>query len=244
MRTILITGSSGGIGRATALAFAQSENQIAVHYSTNAGAAHEVVDEIRSVGCSAYAFAADLREQNASVKLVNEVCRRFGAIEILVNNAGLMTDHAVQAMPDEIWDESVEVNLSAAFRLSREVIPKMIEAKWGRIISVSSQVAETGSQNHAHYAAAKAGLAGLTFSLAKELGPAGITANIVAPGRIMTEMIKERSLGRSQEWLAQTPLQRFGTPEEVADAIVFLASEKAGYITGLVLNVNGGLVMG
>jgi 3-oxoacyl-[acyl-carrier protein] reductase len=120
----------------------------------------------------------------------------------------------------------------------------MKERRWGRIINVSSQVAYTGSNNHAHYSAAKSGLLGFTFSLTKELGPYGITANVVAPGRILTDLLLERMAGREQEWMSQTPMRRFGRPEEVAAAIAFLASEDAGYISGAVIHVNGGLVMG
>jgi 3-oxoacyl-[acyl-carrier protein] reductase len=126
----------------------------------------------------------------------------------------------------------------------RECIPSMKERRWGRIINVSSQVVYTGSNNHAHYSAAKSGLLGFTFSLTKELGPFGITANVVAPGRIVTDLLTERMAGREKEWMTQTPMRRFGQPEEVASAIAFLASEGASYITGAVINVNGGLVMG
>jgi 3-oxoacyl-[acyl-carrier protein] reductase len=161
-----------------------------------------------------------------------------------VNNAGEMTDFSVLEMKDEDWEKSLAINLTSAFRYVRECIPSMKERRWGRIINVSSQVVYTGSNNHAHYAAAKSGLLGFTFSLTKELGPFGITANVVAPGRIVTDLLLERMAGREQEWMSQTPMRRFGQPEEVAAAIAFLASEGASYITGAVLNVNGGLVMG
>jgi NAD(P)-dependent dehydrogenase (short-subunit alcohol dehydrogenase family) len=168
----------------------------------------------------------------------------LGKIDILVNNAGEMTDVSVAEMKDDDWEQSIEVNLTAAFRYARECIPSMQERRWGRIINVSSQVAYTGSNHHAHYAAAKAGLLGFTFSLAKELGTYGITANVVAPGRIITDLLTERTAGREEEWIRQTPMRRFGRPEEVAAAIVFLSSDEATYITGAVLHVNGGLVMG
>jgi NAD(P)-dependent dehydrogenase (short-subunit alcohol dehydrogenase family) len=165
-------------------------------------------------------------------------------VEILVNNAGEVTDLAVVNMPDGDWEQSLAVNLTAAFRYARECIPMMKEQHWGRIINVSSQAAYRGSANHAHYAAAKAGLLGFTFSLAKELGDSGITVNVVTPGRILTDLLLKQMPGREEEWLRQTPLGRFGRPEEVAAAITFLASEEASYITGAVLNVSGGLVMG
>jgi NAD(P)-dependent dehydrogenase (short-subunit alcohol dehydrogenase family) len=161
-----------------------------------------------------------------------------------VNNAGAMTDISVTDMKDEDWEQALAINLTSSFRYTRECIPSMKERRWGRIINVSSQVAYTGSSNHAHYSAAKSGLLGFTFSLTKELGPYGITANVVAPGRILTDLLLERMAGREQEWMSQTPMRRFGRPEEVAATIAFLASEEASYITGAVINVNGGLVMG
>jgi 3-oxoacyl-[acyl-carrier protein] reductase len=147
-------------------------------------------------------------------------------------------------MKDEDWEKSLAINLTSAFRYVRECIPSMKERRWGRIINVSSQVVYTGSNNHAHYSAAKSGLLGFTFSLTKELGPFGITANVVAPGRIVTDLLLERMAGREKEWMSQTPMRRFGQPEEVAAAIAFLAAGGASYITGAVINVNGGLVMG
>ncbi len=187
---------------------------------------------------------ADLAEAGAEVLLVEAAVTALGSIDILINNAGEQTTAAVVEMSDEIWSRSLEINLSAAFRLSRACIPAMQAHSWGRIIHVTSQAAYTGSVRHAHYAAAKAGLLGLTFSLAKELGPAGITVNAVVPGRIETEMLADQLPSRSEEWLRQTPLRRFGRPEEVAAAIAFLASEDASYITGAALQVGGGLVMG
>jgi NAD(P)-dependent dehydrogenase (short-subunit alcohol dehydrogenase family) len=147
-------------------------------------------------------------------------------------------------MKDEEWEQSIALNLGAAFRYARECIPAMKERGWGRIINVSSQAALTGSSNHAHYAAAKSGLLGLTFSLAKELATSGITANVVVPGRIVTDLLLSRMPGREEEWMGQTPMRRFGRPEEVAGPIAFLASEDASYITGAVLNVSGGQLMG
>jgi 3-oxoacyl-[acyl-carrier protein] reductase len=142
-----------------------------------------------------------------------------------------------------MWEQAITLHLSSVFRCTRACIPSMKARMWGRIINVSSQVVYTGSANHAHYAAAKSGLLGLTFSLAKELGTSGITANLVAPGRIITDLLTERMAGREEEWLNQTPLRRFGQPEEVAEPIAFLASDAASYITGATIHVNGGLVM-
>ena len=244
MNIALVTGASRGIGRATALELSKSGCAVAVHYVKNRELAEILVSEINSANGRAISFQADLSDSRSARKLVATVKRDLGAPNILINNAGDMTDVSVAEMSDETWDRAIEINLSSAFRVTHECIPSMLENKWGRIISVSSQVAFTGSANHAHYSAAKAGLLGFTYSLAKELGPNGITVNCVLPGRISTQMIGERSQGRMEEWLAQTPLRRLGTSEEIADAICFLASEKASYITGAALNVNGGLVMG
>ena len=155
-----------------------------------------------------------------------------------------MSDESITKMSDELWDEAINLNLSVAFKLIRATADQMVLNKWGRIINVSSQVALTGSANHAHYAAAKAGLLGLTYSAAKEFGASGVTVNAVLPGRIETNMIAQRSDERMDEWLKQTPLARLGKAEEIASMIAFLVSEKASYVTGAAINVNGGLVMG
>jgi NAD(P)-dependent dehydrogenase (short-subunit alcohol dehydrogenase family) len=242
-RVALITGGSRGIGRAACLLLASQGAAVAVHYRSRAAAAGQVASSIREAGGKAITVGADLAESKAADDLVSRVAEELGPVDILVNNAGEMTDSAVAEMPDEFWERSLAVNLSAAFRCTRACVAAMKVKGWGRIINVSTQAVYTGSANHSHYAAAKSGLHGLSFSLAKELGPWGITVNIVAPGRIRTDLLLERSAGREEEWLRQTPLRRFGEPEEVAGPIAFLASEAAAYITGATLHVNGGLVM-
>ena len=243
-RVALVTGGSRGIGRATCLALAEHGAAVAVHYHRQAQAANEAVESIRHAGGHAIALQADVSDSAAIIALVEQASAQLGAIDILVNNAGEMTDSSVEAMTDEVWERALTVNLTSVFRCTRACLPSMRTRGWGRIINVASQVIYTGSVNHAHYAAAKSGLQGLTFSLAKEVGAAGITVNLVSPGRIITDMISDKIASRQQEWLAQTPLARLGRPEEVASAIAFLASEAASYITGGNLNVNGGLVMG
>ena len=243
-RVTLVTGGSRGIGRATCVALAARGAIVAVHYRSQQAAADEVVEQIVQMGGKAVAFAADLGDSAETSHLIEQVIAGMGKIDILVNNAGEMTDAAVADMSDEMWERTLAVNLTSAFRCVRACIPGMKARQWGRIINVTSQAAFTGSANHAHYAASKSGLLGLTFSLAKELGTAGITVNLVAPGRITTDMLLERMTGREDEWLKQTPLRRIGDPEEVAAAIAFLASDAASYITGANLHVNGGLVMG
>jgi len=239
----VVTGGSRGIGRATCLTLAAHGASVAVHYSTSEAQAAEVVEEIRRGGGQAVAVRGDLRDADVPGRVIAEAAAALGPIEILVNNAGQMTDVAVEAMPDEVWDAALSLHLTATFRCCRAAIPMMKARRWGRIVNVSTQALYTGSKNHAHYAAAKAGLLGFTFSLAKEVGENGITVNLVAPGRIRTGMLMERSSGREAEWMQQTPMRRFGEPEEIAGAIVFLASPAAGYITGATLHVNGGLVM-
>jgi len=243
-RVALVTGGSRGIGRATCLALASRGAAVAVLYRSRIKEAQEVFEQIQSIGARGLAMEANVLDPEAIKRSAREAVATLGRIDILVNNAGEMTDVSVIDMKDEDWEQALAINLTSAFRYARECIPSMKERRWGRIINVSSQVVYTGSNNHAHYSAAKAGLLGFTFSLTKELGPYGITANVVAPGRILTDLLLERMAGREQEWMSQTPMRRFGQPEEVAAAIAFLASEDASYITGAVINVNGGLVMG
>ena len=243
-RVALVTGGSRGIGRATCLALAAKGAAVAVLCRSRFREANEVVEQIQSTGGRGLAIEANVLDPRVIKRSVEEAVSRLGKIDILVNNAGEMTDISVVDMKDEDWEQTLAINLTSSFRYVRECIPSMQERRWGRIINVSSQVIYTGSINHAHYAAAKSGLLGFTFSLTKELGPYGITANVVAPGRILTDLLLERMAGREQEWIGQTPMRRFGRPEEVAATIAFLASEEASYITGAVINVNGGLVMG
>ena len=244
MKVALVTGASRGIGRAIALSLASDGLAVAVHYDKSADSAAKVVSEITESGGAAIAFQGNLASPDVPADLVARVKSQLGSIDILVNNAAVMTDSSIAEMSDEMWDETIAVNLSAVFKLTRACIPAMVENKWGRIISISSQVAQTGSANHAHYSATKASLLGFTYSAAKELGASGITANVVLPGRIETDMISVRSVGRMDEWMSQTPLGRLGKPEEVAGVVTFLASVESSYITGAAINVNGGLVMG
>ena len=244
MKVALVTGASRGIGRAIALSLASDGLAVAVHYDKSADAAAKVVSEITENGGTAIAFQGNLASPDVPADLVASVKSQLGSIDILVNNAAVMTDGSIAEMSDAMWDETIAVNLSAVFKLTRACIPAMVENKWGRIISISSQVAQTGSANHAHYSATKASLLGFTYSAAKELGASGITANVVLPGRIETDMISARSIGRMDEWMSQTPIGRLGKPEEVAGVVKFLASVESSYITGAGINVNGGLVMG
>ncbi len=242
-RVALVTGASRGIGRAVALKLGRSGIPVAVHFHRDRAAADSLVAELESAGGRAVSIQADLARPPESAALVAAVRTALGDPLILVNNAGEMSDFTVEAMPEETWERTLSLHLGAAFRLSQQCLAGMRAAGWGRIVSLSSQAAFTGSARHAHYAAAKAGLHGFTYSLAKEVGGAGITANLVAPGRIATELLLERSEGRMEEWLAQIPLRRLGTVEEVADIVGFLVSDEASYVNGATFHVNGGQLM-
>ena len=240
----LVTGGATGIGAATVTAMAESKITVALQYSSSETQAQQIAEQLNSKGAKIEIFQADLSQKDSAEKLVAAVKAKLGDIDILINNAGLMTDASIIEMSNELWDQALNINLTAAFKLIRACAPSMVAKKWGRIINISSQVALTGSANHAHYATAKAGLLGLTYSAAKEYGASGVTVNAVLPGRIETNMIAQRSIGRLDEWLSQTPLNRLGRADEVAGMINFLASEMASYVTGASINVNGGLVMG
>jgi len=244
MKVALVTGGATGIGAATVEALANENIAVAIQYSSSSNEAKALSDKLKSAGKKVEIFQSDLTKAGAVESLVSQVKSSLGVIDILINNAGVMSDSSIIQMSDQLWDEAINLNLTASFKLMRACAPDMLTKKWGRIINVSSQVALTGSADHAHYSAAKAGLLGLTYSAAKEYGKESVTVNAVLPGRIQTNMITERSKGRLDEWLSQTPLNRLGRPTEVADMITFLVSEKASYITGAAINVNGGLVMG
>ena len=244
MKVALVTGGATGIGAATVKALAEEKITVALQYSSSENEAKQIADQLNNRGYKVEIFQADLSQAGNAENLVAQVKQKLGDIDILINNAGVMSDASIIQMSDALWDEAININLTAAFKLIRACAPSMVSKKWGRVINISSQVALTGSANHAHYATAKAGLLGLTYSAAKEYGASGVTVNAVLPGRIETKMIADRSIGRLDEWLSQTPLNRLGRADEVASMINFLASEKASYVTGAAINVNGGLVMG
>jgi NAD(P)-dependent dehydrogenase (short-subunit alcohol dehydrogenase family) len=244
VKVALVTGGATGIGAATVKALAEEKISVALQYSSSQVEAKKLSDQLNAQGFKVEIFQADLSQKGSAENLVTQVKQKLGDIDILVNNAGVMSDSSIVKMSDDLWDEAINVNLTAAFKLIRACAPSMVSKKWGRVINISSQVALTGSANHAHYATAKAGLLGLTYSAAKEYGASGVTVNAVLPGRIETKMIADRSVGRLDEWLSQTPLNRLGRADEVASMINFLASDASSYITGASINVNGGLVMG
>lgn len=243
-RVVLITGASRGIGAATAKAFAARGAVVVVNYARAHDAAAAVVAEIASAGGTALAVAADVRDSAAVKAMVDDVARRYGRIDVLVNNAGVTRDQLVAAMDDAEWDEVLAVNTGGAFHAARAVCRPMIRARRGRIINVSSVAGQKGGRGQVNYAASKAALEGLTRALAVELAPRNITVNAVAPGVIETEMSAFVRQAAEQEILGRILLGRFGTAEEVAQVILFLASDAAAYITGAVIPVDGGFKMG
>jgi 3-oxoacyl-[acyl-carrier protein] reductase len=240
----LVTGGARGIGRAISISLAKYGATVAVNYHHSKENADQLMEEIKALGGNAFAYQADISNSYQISQMMKKIKLNYGGLDILVNNAGVMTDHLLVDMSIEEWDFVLNVNLRGTFLCTKAAIPFLQDSSGGRIINISSQAALAGSVKHTHYATAKAGILGFTYSLAKELGQYGITVNAVSPGRIRTDMIQERMNGREEEWLSKTPLKRFGEPEEVADAVVFLASDHASYITGTNLHVNGGILMG
>lgn len=242
-RVALVTGSSRGIGRATALRLGSTGYQVAVHYATSAEAAEAVVDELVGNGGDAAAFQADVADANDCQQLIKKVVDRFGGLDVLVNNAGITRDGLVLRMKDEDWRSVIDTNLSAAFYLSRTALRSLLKSPAGRVVNVSSVVAIRGNAGQANYIAAKAGLIGLTKALAREYGGKGITVNAVAPGFIESDMTESLDDELRQAYMREIPAGRFGSLEDVANAIAFFAGEESGYVNGQTLAVDGGMVM-
>jgi 3-oxoacyl-[acyl-carrier protein] reductase len=243
-RTALVTGASRGIGRATAIALAGAGHRVAVGWRSDADAAKATVATIEAAAGEGVAVQLDVADAASVDTGVKQIEEAFGPVEILVSNAGVTDDGLFVRMAEERWRNVLSANLDGAFLVTKRVVPTMMRARWGRIITVSSVTAYIGAAGQANYAAAKAGLIGLTRSLARELAPRSITCNVVAPGPIATDMIAALSDDQRDRMTSAVPLQRMGTPEEVAAVITFLASDPAGYVTGAVVPVDGGLGMG
>lgn len=238
----LVTGATRGIGAAIALQLAQQGFQVIGTATTPEGAA-KITEALSAFpGCEGKSL--NVTDAPAVDSLIDEIVKNKGGLHVLVNNAGITRDTLAMRLKDDDWDAVIDTNLRAVFRLARAVIKPMMKQRFGRIISITSVVGASGNPGQANYAAAKAGVAGMTRSLARELGSRGITVNCVAPGFIDTDMTSGLSADQQQNLMSQIPLGRLGKPQDIAHAVAYLASEQASYITGHELHVNGGMYMG
>jgi len=241
-RTAFITGASRGIGRACATALSEAGSRVALA-ARSIDQLEELAGQLRSQGRDAFAVVLDLADVDSIKEAFARTTKDFGPVSILVNNAGIAKDGLALRMKKEDWDAVIATNLTGSFLAIQQVLQGMLRERWGRIVNISSIVGEMGNPGQANYVASKAGLIGLTKALAQEMGSRNITVNAVAPGFIETDMITKLSQELKDNMLGHVPLKRIGRPEDVAAAVRFLASEEAGYITGHVLDVNGGLYM-
>ena len=242
-KTALVTGASRGIGRAIALCLAAEGARVAINYAGNVKAAEEVKAAIEAAGGTAILCQADIADSAAVEAMIADVVKEFGAIDILVNNAGITRDTLLMRMKDEDFAKVLDTNLKGVFYCTKAVSKLMMKKRAGRIINMASVVGLVGNAGQTNYAAAKAGVIGFSKSAAKELASRGVTVNVVAPGFIGTDMTAGLPESVKEKMLTDIPLGRMGEPEDVANAVLFLASDQASYITGQVVNVDGGMVM-
>ena len=238
----LVTGSSRGIGAAIARRMAEAGASVALNYNASVDAAKEVQKSIDSVGGNTMLTAGDVSDESQAEQIIKAVVSEFGRIDILINNAGIHRDRLLLRMKTSDFDEVLQVNLRGAFLCTRFVMPHLIRQHYGRVINISSVVGLTGNPGQANYAAAKAGLIGFTKAVAREVASRNVTVNAVAPGYIATGMVEDLSEEQRSQILERIPMGRFGTTEDVAETILFVSSKGAGYLTGQVFTVDGGLI--
>ncbi|KJL06486.1 3-oxoacyl-[acyl-carrier-protein] reductase [Priestia aryabhattai] len=242
-KVAVVTGASRGIGRAVAVELGKLGAKVVVNYSGSEAKALEVVDEIKGLGTDAIAVQANVAESDSVQAMIKEAISTFGSVDILVNNAGITRDNLLMRMKEDEWDDVINTNLKGVFLCTKAVTRQMMKQRAGRIINISSIVGVSGNAGQANYVAAKSGVIGLTKTTAKELASRNITVNAVAPGFIATDMTDKLNEEVQAEMLKQIPLASFGQPEDVANAVAFLASDASRYITGQTIHVDGGMVM-
>ncbi|MBU3663339.1 MAG: 3-oxoacyl-[acyl-carrier-protein] reductase [Bacteroidetes bacterium] len=242
-KTALVTGASRGIGKGIAQTLAKAGANIAFTFVSSIEKAKAFEEELQALGIKAKGYQSNAAEFAEAEKLVDEIVKEFGTLDILVNNAGITRDTLMMRMSEQQWDDVLDTNLKSAFAMTKAVMKPMMKAKQGSIINITSVVGITGNAGQANYAASKAGMIGLTKSVAKELGSRNIRCNAIAPGFIETEMTETLNEEVKAEWIKGIPLKRGGKPEDVANCVLFLASDASAYISGQTINVCGGMVM-
>ncbi|HEG7120805.1 TPA: 3-oxoacyl-[acyl-carrier-protein] reductase [Staphylococcus aureus] len=242
-KSALVTGASRGIGRSIALQLAEEGYNVAVNYAGSKEKAEAVVEEIKAKGVDSFAIQANVADADEVKAMIKEVVSQFGSLDVLVNNAGITRDNLLMRMKEQEWDDVIDTNLKGVFNCIQKATPQMLRQRSGAIINLSSVVGAVGNPGQANYVATKAGVIGLTKSAAREIASRGITVNAVAPGFIVSDMTDALSDELKEQMLTQIPLARFGQDTDIANTVAFLASDKAKYITGQTIHVNGGMYM-